>query len=258
MRQWLVLLRKEILELRRSSKLLWVPLVFAALGALQPAASFYLPELIDAVGGLPGGAVIDIPIPGPGVVIAESLGQIGTIGLLVLVLAAMGAIVAERSSGAAAMLLVKPVSHGAYILAKWTAYNSLMLFSVVLGQVVAWFYTDYLIGSFPMGTMLASAVLLAVWLSFIMTVLMFASVFLKSAGAVAFITLGAAIVLSILTSLVGSAMDWSPASLSSHAVGLLTDGAATELLIPLAVTIALTAALLTGAIIAFRRSHLVA
>jgi ABC-2 type transport system permease protein len=43
MSQFLVLFRKEMLELWRSYKWLWVPLVFLFLGIIQPAATYYLP-----------------------------------------------------------------------------------------------------------------------------------------------------------------------------------------------------------------------
>lgn len=254
MRQWLVLLRKELLELWRSYKWLWVPLVFILLGAMQPAATHYMPQLIDTFGGLPEGAIIEIPTPEPGAVIAESLGQLGTIGLLVLALAAMGTVVAERNNGTAAMLWVKPVSFAAYLGAKWAAYCLLFLVAIVLGQVAAWYYTDILIGAFAVGDVLLSALVFAVWLAFILALLIFLSVFLRSAAAVAFITLAIALVLSALTSLLGNAMDWSPAALPGYANALLAGGERDALLLPLGVTIVLIGALLSGAVALLRRA----
>ncbi len=254
MRQWFVLLRKEMLELWRSYKWLWVPLVFILLGAMQPAATHYMPQLIDTFGGLPEGAVIEIPTPEPGAVIAESLGQFGTIGLLVLALAAMGTVVAERNNGTAAMLWVKPVSFVAYLGAKWAAHCLLFLVALVLGQIAAWYYTDVLIGSFAVGDVFLSALVFAVWLAFVITVLIFLSVFLRSAAAVAFITLAVALVLSALTSLLGNAMSWSPAALPSYANALLTGGANNALLPPLAVTLVLIVGLLGGAMALLRRA----
>ncbi len=254
MRQWLVLLRKEMLELWRSYKWLWVPLVFILLGAMQPAATHYMPQLIDTFGGLPEGAVIEIPTPEPGAVIGELLGQFGTIGLLVLALSAMGTVVAERNSGAAAMLWVKPVSFTAYLAAKWAAYCLLILVALLLGQLAAWYYTDILIGPFPIGDVLSSALVFALWLVFIVAVLIFASVFLRSAAAVAFVTLAVALLLSVLTSLFGAAMSWSPAALPSYATALLTGADRDPLILPLAVTVALTGVLMSAAIAVLRRA----
>lgn len=254
MRQWLVLLRKEMLELRRSYKWLWVPLVFILLGALQPVTTYYMPQLIDSLGGLPEGAVIQIPTPEPGAVIGESLGQFGTIGLLVLALVAMGTVVAERNSGTAAMLWVKPVSFTAYLGAKWAAYCVLFLVALALGQIAAWYYTDVLIGAFPIGDVLTSTLVFVVWFAFLIALLIFLSVFLRSAAAVAFITMAVALLLSALTSLLGNAMSWNPAALPRYANALLTGSEHDSLLLPLGVTVVLVGGLLAGAITVLRRA----
>ena len=232
--------------------------MFIALGIMQPAVIYYLPQIIGSVGGLPEGAVIEIPLLTPGGVLAESLSQLGTLGVLVLVLSAMGTVVAERNSGAAAMLLVKPVSFGAYLSAKWSAYNLLMLVSVLLSQMSAWYYTTVLFGPFPIGVLLASSAAFAVWISFILTALIFASVFFRSVAAVAFATLAVAVVLAVLGPPFGSAMDWSPSNLSSYASELLTNGTETGLLVPLIATFELIGALLLAAITAFKRRQLAA
>ncbi|TMV19103.1 ABC transporter permease [Paenibacillus thermoaerophilus] len=70
--------------------------------------------------------------------LAKALSQFGSIGLLVLALAGMGCVSGERRSGAAAMLLVKPVSRTAYLLAKWSALLALSLVSFAAGYAAAW------------------------------------------------------------------------------------------------------------------------
>ena len=258
MSQFFVLFRKEMLELWRSYKWLWVPLVFLFLGIVQPAATYYLPQILDSVGGLPEGTIIEIPLPSAGGVLAESLGQLGTIGLLVLVLAAMGVLIAERRSGVAAMLLVKPVAFGSYVSAKWAAYVLLTVVSVLIGQIGAWYYTTVLFGDFPLGTVLESALVFAVWMSFILTALLLVSVFLRSAAPAAFAALILAIVLSVLTPLFEDPMIWSPVNLSVYASAQLAESTAHDLLIPLAATLLLMAAMLLVAIGALRRRQLAA
>lgn len=258
MRQFFVLFRKEMLELWRSYKWLWVPLVFLFLGIIQPAATYYLPQIIDSFGGLPEGTIIEIPTPSAGGVLAESLSQLGTIGLLVLALAAMGVLIAERRSGVAAMLLVKPVAFGAYVSAKWAAYVVLTVISVLIGQVGAWYYTTVLFDDFPLRTVLESALVFAVWMSFILTVLVLVSAILRSAAAAAFTALSLAILLSILTPLFEDPMVWSPANLGVYASALLTDSTGHELLIPLGTTVLLMPVMLLAAIGAFRRRRLAA
>jgi len=61
--KWLVLYKKEWLEIIRSYKLIWVPLVFILLGAMQPVTTYFLPEILANAGNLPNGTVIKIPTP---------------------------------------------------------------------------------------------------------------------------------------------------------------------------------------------------
>jgi ABC-2 type transport system permease protein len=197
---------------------------------------------------LPEGTVIEIPLPSAGGVLAESLSQLGTIGLLVLVLSAMGVLIAERRSGVAAMLLVKPVAFGAYVSAKWAAYVLLTIVSVLIGQVGAWYYTTVLFGDFPLGTVLESALVFAVWMSFILTALLLVSVFLRSPAPAAFLTLIFAVLLSVVTPLFEAPMIWSPVNLSVYASARLADPAAHDLLTPLSATLLLMPVMLLVAI----------
>lgn len=169
----------------------------------------------------------------------------------------MGAVATERSSGAAAMVLVKPVSRAAYLLAKWAAYNLLMLASVAAGLAAAAYYTALLIGPVAVGPVLGVFAVFCVWLSFLLTVLIAAGVVLRSAAAVAFVTLAVAVVLALATSLLAGVMAWSPARLSSLAPGILAGTGAPGLALPLAVTAAAIAALLAGATSALRRRPMV-
>ena len=111
MSQWLTLFQKEIFEMWRNFKWIWVPITFILLGVSEPLTSYYMKHILDSLGGLPEGAVIDIPTPTAGAVLASGLSQYTTLGVLIIVLSTMGIIAGERKSGVAAMILVKPVSY---------------------------------------------------------------------------------------------------------------------------------------------------
>ena len=66
MNLWFVLFKKECLEMVRNFKVIWVPLTFLFLAKLIPLTAYYMPKIIDALGGLPEGTVIEIPLPSPG------------------------------------------------------------------------------------------------------------------------------------------------------------------------------------------------
>lgn len=224
MRQWGVLYSKENLEMWRNKKWVWVPLVFILLGIMQPFSSRYLPELIDTLGGMPEGTVLQIPTPPSEQVIVETLSQFGMVGVLILVLAVMGTVAAERQNGVAGMILVKPVPFISYISAKWAGMFTLTIVSFLAGLISAWYYTEVLIGKVDLSLLIQSALIYCLWFSFVISVVLLFSSMLKGIGAVAFASLAIVFGLSIITSIFEWLMQWNPAMLPGHAASVMMEG----------------------------------
>lgn len=253
MRTWWILFVKEMQESARNYKWIWVPLVFAALGIMDPITSYYMPEILQA-SGVSAEAAKLIPVPTAAEIIVQSLSQFGTLGLLVLALAFMGIVASERHAGSAVMVLVKPVSHASYIMSKWCAMLTLTLAAVGLGQLGSWYYTSLLFDTVALSPLFGSFLVYALWLIVVITLVLLLSCLLKSTGGVAFIALAAAGVLSLATQLLGEAMRWSPSRLTAQAGQILLEGRAGEdLWLPASVAVVLIAAMLFGAITASKR-----
>ncbi|MHA6480499.1 ABC transporter permease subunit [Paenibacillus sp. strain BS8-2] len=210
-------LGKELLELTRSMKLVFVPLIFVALGIMQPVSIYYMPFILENAGNLPEGAIIDIPPPEASQVMANTLSQFGVLGLLVIVLVFMGIVSGERTSGTASLILVKPVSVSAFLGAKWSSMLLLAWLSLLAGYGAAWYYTTLLIGSFPFDAFIRSAAVYGLWLAFVMSVTLLFSTMLRSPAAAAFCTLGLMAALSLTSGLLPKYLSWSPGSLSGFA-----------------------------------------
>lgn len=237
MRKWLVLFRKEWLEMARNYKIIWIPLVFILFGLLQPVTSYYMPDILKNASELPEGTIIEIPLPSSGEVLAQTLGQFNQMGVLILVLAFMGIVSAERKSGMIKAILVKPIDYSSYITAKWLSALLLSAVSVALGMLASWYYTELLIGPFPFIDLLKGTGLYFVWILFLVTFTVYLSSLLKSSGLVAAFALLLSILLSLSTSLLGKWMEWSPAQLTTAASSYLVDGSVEgPLLLPLAIT----------------------
>jgi len=237
MNTWLVLFRKEWLEMSRNYKIIWIPLTFILLGLLQPISSYYMPEIMKNASNLPKGTVIKIPLPSSGEVLAQTLGQFNQMGVLILVLAFMGIVSSERRSGMIKMILVKPISYTSYITAKWVSAILLSLGAVILGMLASWYYTELLIGDFPFIKLMMGTGLYFIWIIFLLTCTVFLSSSLKSSGLAAAFTLLFSIILSLLTSLLEKWMKWSPAKLPSAASELFSKGKVdSPLLLPLIIT----------------------
>lgn len=257
MNVWMVMMYKEFLELWRSYKWIWIPLVFVALGITQPIASYYMPEILQHTGGLPEGTVIEIPMPSPEQVLLDTMDQFSLLGLLILVLTFMSSVSGERTSGTAGMILVKPVSYASFITVKWVAATCMVIVSLTLGMFGAWYYTEQLIGSVSLKHVWMGTSLFVLWLAFVMALTVCFSAVLRSSAAVAFLTFFIAILLSLLPSVMGTWMKWSPGNLTAYAgEAIMLGKISTEAWLPVVCTISGTSIFLWMAIQNFRNKEL--
>lgn len=228
MRQWLLLFFKEQKEMIRNFKWIWVPLVFIILGMTQPISSYYMPQIIESFGGLPEGTVIEIPLPTGMEVLVATFGQFSQMGILILVLATMGIIASERSTGSYLMILVKPVSYTAYLTAKWASISLLSISSFILGYIFAVYYTQILYDGLVIKDVVVAGVVYLIWLVFIMTVVLLFSSFMKSNAAIASLTLATTVLLSIFSSIFTKLLYWTPARLTTQANSILLTGSGAD------------------------------
>ncbi|MBU9711128.1 ABC transporter permease [Evansella tamaricis] len=256
MKQWTILFKKEFKESLRNFKWVWIPLVFILLGITQPVTSYYLPEILKNFGGMPEGVIMEFPMPTAPQVLAETLGQFNQIGILVLVLAFMGVVAGERNSGTNIMVLVKPVSYTAYMLSKWAHMTLLAFVSYLSGFLIALYYTYQLIGSVPASDVVSGFVVYTLWLLFVTTIVLLFSTIFKSTAAVAALTLGLSIILSLLSSITPELMQWSPGMLASHSYYLFQTGEANDgLWLSVVSTVLLVVAMLSISVYIFKKKE---
>ncbi|OCT11592.1 hypothetical protein A8709_06975 [Paenibacillus pectinilyticus] len=253
MSQWMTLYRKEMLEMSRNAKWIWVPLVFIIIGAMQPVTTYYTPQIIKNMGSLPEGAVIQIPIPSPQDVIVSTLSQFGTIGILILVLVSMAIISGERQSSVAGMIMIKPVPPVSYITAKWAGIQTLTLVSFACGFTAAAYYTVQLFGKIEVVPLMQSFAVYGLWLVFIVTVTVVFGTWLRGSAAIAFAGIATAIVLTVAGGLFKPYMAWSPFMLTNHAAALVSQGQLSDnLVLCILSSLLLIALLLAGGVQLFR------
>ncbi|WP_409342486.1 ABC transporter permease [Paenibacillus sp. MBLB4367] len=259
MSQWMTLFGKEMVEMKRNAKWLWVPLVFLALGIMQPVTTYYMAQIIENMGGLPEGTVIEIPQPAPEAVLVQTLSQFSSVGILVLVLASMTVVSGERTSGVAGMIMMKPVSHLSYITAKWAGVLLLTIASFAAGYGGAWYYTNLLFGAVDVGRVATSFAVYGLWLAFVVSLTVLLSASLKGMGGIAFLAVASAMALSIAGGLFAKYMRWSPSKLADHAGLFLMQGKGGDsFALSLIVTVVLIAALVACSVRIFRSKSLFA
>ncbi|WP_254901697.1 ABC transporter permease [Thalassobacillus devorans] len=257
MMQFLTVFKREMLESGRNFKWIWVPLVFILLGLSDPLSTYYLPQIIESVGGLPEGASFDIPTPPPHDVLMMSLAQFSQLGVLVISLMSMGLIASERKSGVAELVLVKPVKYSTYVSAKWTATSVLVLVSLFAGLLASWYYVNLLFGDISFLHLLATWFFYGLWLLFVISISVFMNSLFKVPGLVGFMTIVLVILTSIVTTVLNHILDWSPAKLSPYIRMMLSEGNISgDLWATALITIGISIALLAAAIYTFRTKEM--
>lgn len=255
--QWMTLFKKELLENWRNYKWVWVPLVIIVLAIMDPISSYFLPQIIDAVGGLPEGTNIELPPPSANEAIMMSLAQISLLGVLIFVLISMGTISGERRSGVAEIVLTKPVSFRNYITAKWVSWVLLTWTSLILGMGMSWYYVNLLFGEVSLITLIQIIFFYGLWLTLVVTFSIFYNTLFKSPGVVAFMTIATIMLFSIMTTVFQNILTWSPSKLSEYIHQMLiVEEVSSDLIGSAIVTIVLIVILLVASVLTVNKKEL--
>src|SRR5699024_3772465 len=173
-----------MLQIWRSKQLIWVPLVMILIGIIDLISYYYLPEVIKLSGGLPEGAVFEVPSLLPREAIIIGLEQLSFLGSLVIIAISMGTIAGERKSGQAEIMLTKPINHVNYVTAKWFALVTVTLLSLFLALFLNWYYTNVLFDPISFIIILKVFLFYSLWFLFIISIVMFFNSFLNKPGLV--------------------------------------------------------------------------
>lgn len=247
------LLRKELLEQWRTMRLPLVATVFLLVGLSSPLLARFTPEILRAVGG--DQFQIVLPTPTAAAAYDQLAKNLGQFGALVAVLLAMGSVATEKERGTAALILTKPASRGAFLLAKIVAIGTTLGISTAIAAAGAWFYTLILFEPLPLGGFVAALVLQ--WLALVAyaSITFLGSTLTRSALAAAGLGVAAFIVLGIL-GIVPAIGRYLPTGLGAPARALALGQPGVDALGPTVASVALIAGLLLIAWFAFRRQEL--
>jgi ABC-2 type transport system permease protein len=247
------LLRKELLEAWRTRRMLVVAIVLIAFGIASPFLARYLPELVEALAG--GQFQIVIPPPTVRDAADQFLKNVGQAGILTAVLLAMGSVAVEKERGTAALMLSKPASRGAYLLAKMVAITVTLGVGLVLASAGGYAYTALLFEALPPVGWAAMTGLLLLMLVVYATLTFLGSVLTRSSVAAAAIGVGGLLVVALVSALptIGA---YTPGGLSEPATALALGADAGGVIGPVLVNLGLVAGLLLVAWLAFRRQEL--
>jgi ABC-2 type transport system permease protein len=178
-------LGKELTEIHRTWRIWVLPGMLVFFGLTSPIIAALTPALVQSMTASQPGVVIRIPPPTALDAYGQFLKNLDQFVLLAIVITGAGVISGERSSGTAILALTKPLSRGAFVLAKIVSQVTLLVAATALGTAACLAMTAVVFDG-AVGTRLATAV--ALWLLYasllIVMMTLFSAAF-RSRGAAA-------------------------------------------------------------------------
>lgn len=214
---------KELCQVWRTKRLVVVAAVFLIFGMLSPLSAKFTPQILGAIEGAEMFADL-IPEPTAGDAMAQYIKNITQFGFILAVLLGMGAVVGEKETRVAPMILSKPMPRWAFISSKFLAQFLMYAGGFLLSGLGAYYYTLVLFGTLDLGGFALANGLLLLWLLTFVALSLLSSTLGRSTAAAGGIGLG----LSLALILAGNLPDIG---------GLLPSG-----IVDWATSIALTAA----------------
>jgi ABC-2 type transport system permease protein len=248
-----VFARKEAREILHTWRIWVLPSILLFFALTGPVLAKFTPEIVGAVAGdqLKG---FKIPTPTYQDAYTQWITNLSQIGLFALIIIYGSIISSERKSGTAVLVLTKPVSRTAFVIAKAAVHSAFLAILVVAGTLVTWGLTAAVFRKAPGSALWSSAL---VWLVFgvlfiaLMTLL---SVLIGSAAGAAGAGLGTYALVSI-AAIWKPLGTYSPAALATQPASLAA-GKDVAILWPVLTSLLLAAVFVVLATLAFRRRDL--
>lgn len=177
-----VFLAKELLEIRRTWRIWVIPGLTVFFAITGPILALFTPELLRAMASTESGVVIQLPDPTAREALSQFLQNMSQIVMIALVISGAGAVSGERSSGTAILVLTKPLSRPAFILAKVVSQQILLLASTIVGGIVTIGVTAALFDRLPIREFTVAVALWLAFALFFVAVMTLCSVLIRSRG----------------------------------------------------------------------------
>lgn len=209
--------RLEWLRLTRTPRAIALAAIFLFIGFIEPIVTRYLR---DIVGRLSHGTPVSVPAPSPADGLNSYMGEITFVGLIVVVAVAAGALTFDTRPGISTFLRTRVASMTRLVLPRFAVTAAAAATAYLLGTLAAWYETAVLLGSLPVGGVLAGIACGAMYMVFAVAVTTLAASLARSIIG----TIGIAVVIMIVIPIAGSIHaigNWLPSALVNAPVSLV-------------------------------------
>lgn len=222
MKSFIVAFKKEWLEQRRTKKLLIALIVIVLFGMLSPLMAKFMPQFLAMIPGAESFAGL-IPAPTINDAVAQYIKNTSQFTILLALLFGMGAMAGEKEKGQLAMILAKPISRAAVLLAKFAAQALTFLLAIALAGIACYYYTYVLFGALNLLSWLELNGLLLLYTLVYSAITLFFSTLTRTQYVAIGGAFGALVVFGILASIPGLT-GYLPDGLVANAAALMMGG----------------------------------
>lgn len=247
-------LGKELVEIVRTWRIWVLPGIVLFVAVSGPPLAKLTPQILAAVVPASSGVKLEMPPPTYLDAYAQWVKNLTQMVTFALVIMWGGLVSGERKSGTAVLVLTKPLSRTAYVLAKVLSAALLLVVTVCAGAVITWALTLATFGKAPAEPLVA---ITGPWLAyalFLLAVMTLLSTVVPHQAGAAGIGFGVLIALSLL-GMWPAAVALTPAGLGA-APGAALAGERVAVAGPLVSAVVLGAVLVAAAAWLFERQEL--
>ena len=249
----MVLVKKEILEQRRTNKILILAILFLFVAISSPVLAKLTPLILKSV-NVPG---LTIQLPDP--TFMDSMDQyiknISQLGIFVLVFLVAGAIAEEKTSKTLEMILTKPISRVNFILSKFSSYFITISSVFILTSLLFYFYTVTTLGSFSFINFCIVMLCSLLYILMIVYVTIFFSTVMKNTITSAIMGFVFIFISSLVFSLIEAFKPYSPSLIMSNYKDVIVNGFSNDLIKPIIVCLVIILISIVSSIFFFRKQE---
>jgi len=211
--------RLEWLRLWRTQRLMILLAVFGALGLLGPLTARYLPDLMESFGEEAVGAVPPMTPPDG---ITQYMGNAIQIGMLAVAFIGAAALVFDAKPEIAVFLRTRASIRDIFV-PRFAVAAAASAATFGFGMVIAYVGTGVLLEWLDLWAVIVGSVLFMLYLVFAIALVGVVASILRSVPGVALVSVGALIILGLL-SIVGALAPWLPGALVGAIDSLIRGG----------------------------------
>ncbi|HEX4933441.1 MAG TPA: ABC transporter permease [Gemmatimonadaceae bacterium] len=161
MRGFVPMVGKELREIRRTWRLWVVPGMILFFAVTGPIMALLTPKLLASVASQQPGVVVRVPDPTALDAYAQFVKGLSQLVIIALIIGGAGSVSGERASGTAMLVLTKPVSRKAFVLAKLAADLALVLVATLVATAITLLVTRAVFPPLPARPLVTAV---AIWL----------------------------------------------------------------------------------------------